>query len=40
MKKQRNEKPIDEELLMRMMAGERAGRGERGAGKEEPAVAV
>ncbi|MFK2325679.1 DUF3408 domain-containing protein, partial [Bacteroides fragilis] len=24
MKKQRNEKPIDEELLMRMMAGEAA----------------
>ena len=28
MKKQRNEKPIDEELLMRMMAGEAAGTGE------------
>ena len=33
MKKQRNEKPIDEELLMRMMAGETAGTGEPGTGK-------
>ena len=40
MKKQRNEKPIDEELLMRMMAGEAAGTGEPGTGKEETAVPV
>ena len=40
MKKQRNEKPIDEELLMRMMAGETAGTGEPGTGKEETAVPV
>ena len=33
MKKQRNEKPIDEELLMRMMAGEAAGTEEPGTGK-------
>ena len=40
MKRQRNEKPIDEELLMRMMAGEAAGTGEPGTGKEETAVPV
>ena len=40
MKKQRNEKPIDEELLMRMMAGEAAGTGEPGTGKGETAVPV
>ena len=40
MKKQRNEKPIDEELLMRMMAGEAAGTGEPGTGKVETAVPV
>ena len=40
MKKQRNEKPIDEELLMRMMAGEAAGMGEPGTGKVETAVPV
>ena len=40
MKKQRNEKPIDEELLMRMMAGEAAGMGEPGTGKGETAVPV
>ena len=40
MKKQRNEKPIDEELLMRMMAGEAAGKGEPGTGKGETAVPV
>ena len=40
MKRQRNEKPIDEELLMRMMAGEAAGMGEPGTGKEETAVPV
>lgn len=40
MKKQRNEKPIDEELLMRMMAGEAAGTGEPGTGKGETSVPV
>ena len=40
MKKQRNEKPIDEELLMRMMAGETAETGEPGTGKVETAVPV
>lgn len=40
MKKQRTEKPIDEELLMRMMAGEAAGTEEPGTGKEETAVPV
>ncbi len=35
MKKQRNEKPIDEELLMRMMAGEAAGTGEPGTGNRK-----
>lgn len=40
MKKQRNEKPIDEELLMRMMAGEAAGTEEPGTGKGETAVPV
>lgn len=40
MKKQRNEKPIDEELLMQMMAGEAAGTEEPGTGKEETAVPV
>ena len=38
MKKQRNEKPIDEELLMRMMAGETAGTEEPETGKRETAV--
>ena len=40
MKKQRNEKPIDEELLMRMMAGEAAGTEEPDTGKGETAVPV
>ena len=40
MKKQRNEKPIDEELLMRMMAGEAAGTGEPGTGKTMLAEAI
>ena len=40
MKKQRNEKPIDEELLMRMMAGEAAGIGEPGTGKTMLAEAI
>jgi len=38
MKKQRNERPIDEELLMRMMAGETAGAEEPETGKGETAV--
>ena len=40
MKRQRNEKPIDEELLMRMMAGEAAGTGEPGTGKTMLAEAI
>ena len=40
MKKQRNEKPIDEELLMRMMAGEAAETGEPGTGKTMLAEAI
>ena len=33
MKKQRNEKPMDEQLVLRMLAGEAAGMGEPGTGK-------
>lgn len=40
MKTQRNEKTIDEELLMRMMAGETSGTEEAKTGKRETAVPV